>query len=151
MYSHSWVTELSSITKWHIQCTASYSVTAWLAVHHVTCGCAWSSNFNHWKLSSHFVSYYPCRLYLPCFLSWAFLSSSVIFCISGGFYHTGNVRPHRSLLFMPVPNYRMELWEVFQMHALEYKSFSALPKLGMYAQARGRDWLKVTNSVLSPT
>ena len=83
------VTELSSITKWHIQFTVSYSVTAWPAVHHVTCGCALSSNFNHRKLSSHFVSYYPCRLFLSCFLSWAFLSSSVIFCISGGFFILG--------------------------------------------------------------
>ena len=52
---------------------------------------------------------------------------------------------------MPALDYQMELWEVFPMHTLEYKSFSALPKLRMYAKARGRDWLTVINSVLSPT
>ena len=64
-------------------------ITAWTAVHHVTCGCAWSSNFNHRKLSSHFVLYFPCRFVLSCFLSRAFLSSSVIFCCSGGFFIPG--------------------------------------------------------------
>ena len=133
------VTELSSITKWHVQFTLSYSVTAWPAVY-IMCGCAWSSNFNHWKLSSYFLSCFPCHLFLSCFLSRAFLSSSVIFCLSGGFFILG-MCTHIDLCCLCLHRTtERNSGKCSQCMPSKYKSFSTLPKLGMYAKARGRDW-----------
>ena len=144
MYSHSWVTELSSITKWHIQFTG----TALPAVHHV-----WLCLVIKLQPSKTVLSF---RVILPLpfiFIVFPVTSLSFIICDFFAFLEVFSYREcaPTSLLFMPAPDYRTELWEVFPMHALEYKSFSALPKLGMYAKARGRDCPKVINSVLSPT
>ena len=155
MYSHSWVTELSSITKGHIliqfTVSVSYSVTTWVMAGSSTSCVAVPGH----QTSSKTVLPFRVILSLPfSFIAFPVTSLSFIICDFlhfWRFFHTGNVHPHRFLLSMPAPDYRMELWEVFPMHALEYKSFSALPKLGMYAKAKGWDWLKVINSVLSPT
>ena len=115
MYSHSWVTELSSITKWHIQftVTVSYSVTAWLAVHH----------HHVWlclviKLQpSKTVLLFRVMLSLPfIFIVFPVTSLSFIICDFFAFLEVFSYREcaPTSLLSMPAPDYQTELWEVSQ-------------------------------------
>ena len=139
MYAHSWVTELSSITKWHIQFTVSYSVTAWPAVHHHHVWLCLVIKLQPLKT----VLLFRVMLPLPfIFIVFPVTSLSFIICdflLFWRIFHTGNAFEcaPTSLLSMPALDYRTELWELYPMHALEYKSFSALPKLGCTLRPEG--------------